>query len=62
MGETSHFEGVWDADFEGTLGAGNLLEQSAVDLTSAGTDRPETEGKVKPCRGKFYLGCTLESR
>lgn len=37
-----------------------VLEQSAVDLQSVGTDRLEREGKVKEFMGIFYLGYTFE--
>lgn len=35
------------------LGTGEQLEQSAVNLKSAGTDKLETEDKVKGFRGKL---------
>ena len=35
----SYIVAIQNADFKGTLGTGHLLEQSAVDLKSVGTDR-----------------------
>lgn len=46
-----HFEAVQDTDFEGKPGAG--AGQSAVDMKSVGTDRPDREGKVKKLKRKI---------